>query len=152
MLEDFCHIDGHTFEKQHKDTLCGFRKWDQLAHADGLLYPDNIGTRLTIDESSLSKGELYTLVTNRYAHTWERSLIAVVAGTKSEDVIAVLHRIDRELRYAIEEVTLDLSDSMHKIVKSTFPKIKRLIDRLHVQKLACDTVLGLRIKYQWDAI
>lgn len=115
-LEDFYHIDGHTFEKQYKETLSGFRKWDQLAHADEwLLFPENIGTRLAIDESSLSNSELYTFVTNRDAHTRECSLIAVVASTKSEDVIAVLQRIDRNLRYAVEEVTLDLSDSMRKI-------------------------------------
>ena len=152
-LEDFYHIDGHTFEKQYKETLSGFRKWDQLKHADEwLLFPENIGTRLAIDESSLSNGELYTFVTNRDAHTRERSLIAVVAGTKSEDVIAVLQRIDQEHRYAVEEVTLDLSDSMRKIVRNAFPKAKRVIDRFHVQKLACDAVQELRIKYRWDAI
>ena len=152
-LEDFYHIDGHTFEKQYKETLSGFRKWDQLEHADEwLLFPENIGTRLAIDESSLSYGELYTFVTNRDAHTRECSLIAVVAGTKSEDVIAVLQRIDRDLRYAVEEVTLDLSDSMRKIVRVAFPKAKRVIDRFHVQKLACDAVQELRIKHRWDAI
>lgn len=152
-LEDFYHIDGHTFEKQYKETLSGFRGWDQLEHADEwLLFPENIGTRLAIDESSLSNGELYTFVTNRDAHTRERSLVAVVAGTKSEDVIAVLQRIDQEHRYAVEEVTLDLSDSMRKIVRSAFPKAKRVIDRFHVQKLACDAVQELRIEHRWDAI
>ena len=64
-LEDFYHIDGHTFEKQYKETLSGFRQWDQLGHADEwLLFPENIGPRLAIDESSLSGGELYTFVTN----------------------------------------------------------------------------------------
>ena len=148
-FEDFYHIDGHTFEKQYKETLSGFRKWDQLEHADEwLLFPENIGTRLAIDESSLSNGELYTFVTNRDAHTRECSLIAVVDGTKSEDVIAVLQRIDRDLRYAVEEVTLDLSDSMRKIVSVEFPKAKRVIDRFHVQKLACDAVQELRIKHR----
>lgn len=152
-LEDFYHIDGHTFEKQYKETLSGFRKWDQLEHADEwLLFPENIGKRLAIDESSLSNGELYTFVTNRDARTRERSLIAVVAGTRTEDVIAVLQRIDRKLRYEVEEVTLDLSDSMRKIVRSAFPKAKRVIDRFHVQKLACDAVQELRIKHRWDAI
>ncbi len=98
-LEEFYHIDGHTFEKQYKEVLSGFRDWDQLEHADKwLLFPDNIGTRIAIDESSLSNGELYTFVTNRDARTREKSLIAVVAGTKSEDVIDVLRRIDEEKR------------------------------------------------------
>ena len=124
-----------------------------VEHADEwLLFPENIDTRLAIDESSLSNGELYTFVTNRDAHTRECSLIAVVAGTKSEDVIAVLQRIDRDLRYAVEEATLDLSDSMRKIVRSAFPRAKRVIDRFHVQKLACDAVQELRIQHRWDAI
>jgi transposase len=152
-LEDFYHIDGHTFEKQYKEVLSGFREWDQLEHADEwLLFPENIGPRLAIDESALSNGELYTFVTNRDARTREQSLIAVVAGTKSEDVISVLKMIDEEKREQVEEVTLDLSDSMRKIVKSSFPKANRVIDRFHIQKLACDAVQELRIKHRWDAI
>ena len=152
-LEDFYHIDGHTFEKQYKEVLSGFRQWDQAEHADEwLLFPDNIGPSLAIDETSLSNGELYTFVTNRATRTRERSLVAVVAGTKSEDVIAVLDRIDEEKRSSVEEVTLDLSDSMRKIVRRSFPNAKRVIDRFHVQKLACDAVQELRIKHRWDAI
>lgn len=61
MLEEFYHIDGHTFEKQYKKVLSGFRQWEQSEHADEwLLFPENIGLRLAIDESSLSNGELYT--------------------------------------------------------------------------------------------
>lgn len=152
-LEEFYHIDGHTFEKQYKEVLSGFREWDQLDHADEwLLFPDNVGPRLAIDETSLSNGELYTFVTNRDARTRERSLVAVVAGTKSEDVISVLLRIDGEKRLAVREVTLDLSDSMRKIVRTVFPKASRVIDRFHIQKLACDAVQELRIKHRWNAI
>lgn len=152
-LEEFYHIDCRTFEKQYKEALSGFREWEQLEHADQwLLFPDNIGPRLAIDESSLSNGELYTFVTNRNAGTRECSLVAVVAGTKSEDVISVLKRIDGERRNSVEEVTLDLSDSMRKIVRTVFPKASRVIDRFHVQKLACDAVQELRIKHRWNAI
>lgn len=152
-LEDFYHIDGHTFEKQYKEVLSGFREWNQLAHAeDWLLFPDNIGPRLAIDESSLSNGELYTFITNRDAGTREQSLVAVVAGTKSEDVITVLKKIDEEQRYAVMEVTLNLSDSMHKIVRTVFPKANRVIDRFHIQKLACEAVQELRVKHRWDAL
>ena len=152
-LEEFYHIDGHTFEKQYKETLSGFREWDQLEHAEEwLLFPDNIGPRLAIDESSLSNGELYTFVTNRDAGTREQSLVAVVAGTKSEDVITVLQKISEEQRHAVKEVTLDLSDSMRKIVRTAFPKADRVIDRFHIQKLACDAVQELRVKHRWAAI
>lgn len=152
-LEDFYHIDGHTFEKQYKEVLSGFRQWDQLGHAEEwLLFPENIGPRLAIDESSLSNGELYTFVTNRDARTRERSLVAVVAGTRSEDVVAVLERIGEEKRRLVIEVTLDLSDSMRKIVRTVFPKADRVIDRFHIQKLACDAVQELRVKHRWTAI
>ena len=49
-------------------------------------------------------------------------MVAVVAGTKSEDVITVLERIDEEKLAMVKEVTLDLSDSMRKIVRRVFPK------------------------------
>ncbi|MDD4637608.1 MAG: transposase, partial [Bacteroidales bacterium] len=90
-LEEYYHINGHTFEKQYKETLSGFRDWEQLSHADEwILFPENIGPHLAIDESSLSNGELYTFVTNRDQHGRDRSLVAVTAGTRSEDVIQKL--------------------------------------------------------------
>ena len=152
-LEVFYHIDGHTFEKQYKEVLSGYREWDQLSHAEEwLLFPENIGERLAIDESSLSNGELYTFVTNRDAKTREGSLVAVVAGTKSEDVITVLERIDEEKLAMVKEVTLDLSDSMRKIVRRVFPKAQRVIDRFYIQKLACNALQDIRIAHRWDAM
>lgn len=63
----------------------GFRQWNQLEYADEwLLFPANIGSHLAIDGSSLSKGELYTFVTNRDARTWEQSLVVIVAGQKQK--------------------------------------------------------------------
>ena len=78
-LETFYHINAHTFEKQYKEILSGYREWDELDHADKwLLFPENIGPHLAIDESSLSNDELYTFVTNRDRHAqkeaWWRSL------------------------------------------------------------------------------
>ena len=113
---------------------------------------NGIGPHLAIDESSLSNGELYTFITNRDRHTGEGSLVAVVSGTKSEDVIKVLKLIDEEERMKVEEVTLDLSDSMRKIVSTAFPKASRVIDRFHIQKLACDAVQEIRVAHRWDAL
>lgn len=152
-LETFYHINAHTFEKQYKETLSGFRDWDQLGHADSwLLFPENIGPHLAIDEASLSNGELYTFVTNRDRHAGDGSLVAVVSGTKAEDVIRVLKQIDEEERMKVKEVTLDLSDSMRKIVSAAFPKAQRVIDRFHIQKLACDAVQEIRVAHRWDAL
>ena len=68
-LEDFYRLDGHQFEKQYKEVLSGYKDRDQLEHAESLLlFPKNIGASLAIDETSLSNGELYTIVTNRDRH------------------------------------------------------------------------------------
>ena len=139
-LETFYHINAHTFEKQYKETLSGFRGWDQLGHADSwLLFPENIGPHLAIDEASLSNGELYTFVTNRDRHAGEGSLVAVVSGTKAEDVTRVLKQIDGEERMKVKEVTLDLSDSMRKIVSVAFPKAQRVIDLTPCRKSVSHT-------------
>jgi transposase len=152
-LEQFYHVDAKTLERQYKDFLSGYRTWEGLDHADKwLVYPENIGPNLAIDETSVSKGELYTVVTNRDRHGRERSLVAIVAGTKSESVIEALERIPEELLESVEEVTLDLSDSMRKIVRRCFHKAVRVIDRFHIQKLACDAVQEIRIKHRWEAI
>ena len=78
--------------------------------------------------------------------------MAVIAGTKSDDVIRVLEMIDEKERDIVTEVTLDLSDSMRRIVRSAFPKAKRVIDRFHIQKLTCDAVQEIRIAHRWEAI
>ena len=48
------------------------------------------------------------------------------------DVCKVLDKIDEKKREEVDEVTLDLSDGMRKIVRHCFPKAKRVIDRFHI--------------------
>lgn len=152
-LEDYYHINANTFDRQYKDVLSGFRTWTELDHADEwLVFPDNIGPRLAIDETSLSNGELYTVVTNRDRHGRDRCLVAIVRGVRSETVIKALKVIPDELLDTVGEVTLDLSESMKRIVRTCFPKAMRVIDRFHIQKLACDAVQEMRIKHRWDTI
>ena len=152
-LEEYYHVNANTLEKQYKDVLSGYRTWPELDHADDwLVFPENIGPRLAIDETSMSNGELRTIVTNRDRHGRDCCLVAIVRGVKSEDVIKALRHIPEELLGSVEEVTLDLSDTMRKIVHTCFPKAMRVIDRFHIQKLACDAVQEMRIKHRWDAI
>ncbi|MBQ5547331.1 MAG: transposase, partial [Prevotella sp.] len=55
-------------------------------------------------------------------------------------------------REKVQEVTMDLSESMRKIVETCFPRATRVIDRFHVQKLALEAVQEIRIKHRWEAI
>lgn len=152
-LEKYYHVNANSLEKQYKDVLSGYRTWSEIGHADQwLVFPENVGPHLAIDETSLSKGELYTIVTNRDRHGGDCSLVAIVKGVKSEDVIKALRIIPEEDLDKVKEVTLDLSDSMRKIVRSCFPKAMMVIDRFHIQKLACDAVQAIRIQHRWEAI
>ena len=68
------------------------------------------------------------------------------------DVCKVLDKIDEKKREEVDEGTLDLSDSMRKIVRHCFPKARRVIDRFHIQKLAGDAVQQMRIEHRWSAL
>jgi hypothetical protein len=143
-LEKFYHICGAQLERHYKEHLSDFKTWESKGHAeDWLVFPENIGERLSIDETSLSNGELYTIITNKAAKGKKGALVAIVEGTASEKVIEVLEKIPEEKLAQVQEVTLDMADSMRKIVRRSFPQAKRVIDgsttltnrRFHVQKL-----------------
>ena len=152
-LEKFFHIDGNQLGQQYKEHLSDYNSWPQRPHADDwMIFPKNIGSRLSIDETSLSNGELYTILTNKAAKGKKGVLVAMIKGTKAEDVIEVLKFIPLRQRRKVKEITLDMANSMGKIVKSCFPKATRVIDRFHVQKLALDALQEIRIKHRWDAI
>ena len=155
-LEWFFDIDGDLFERQYKRHLSGYWEWKDTAegqHAEQWrVFPENMGSQLSIDETSLSNGELYTIVTNKAAHGRKGSIVAIVLGTDSDTVLHALRQIDSRLRNKVTEITLDLADSMHRICRYAFPHANRVIDRFHVQKLALEAVQEIRINHRWDAI
>lgn len=152
-LEKHYHINGEQLGQQYKDHLSDYSVWQQKDHAEEwLLFPENLGKQLSIDETSLSNGELYTILTNKAAKGQKGALIAMVQGTSADKVIEVLERVPEEQRFQVEEVTLDMANSMQKIVIHCFPNASRVIDRFHVQKLAYDAVQEMRIAHRWDAI
>lgn len=147
-------MNGKLLEEQYVSHLSGFRNWNQLDHSeDYVIYPENIGGFLSIDETSLSQGELYTIITNKEAKGKKGSLVAIIKGTDSERVISLLLRkIPQEKRRLVCEVTLDMAANMEQIVRKVFTKATLVTDRIHVQKLAYDAVQEMRIAYRWEAI
>ena len=138
---------------QYKDYLSDFKAWKQKSHAkQWLVFPENIGKRLSIDETSLSNGELYTIVTNKAGKGRKGTIVAMVAGTKAETVIAILEKIPLKLRNSVTEITLDMAANMGIIAKKCFSNAVRVTDRFHVQKLALEALQEIRIKYRWQAI
>lgn len=152
-LEKFYYINGDHFGQQYKDYLSDFNTWEQKEHAeDWILYPENIDENISIDETSLSNGELYTVLTNKSAKGKKGVLIAMIKGTSSETVISIINKTPRGIRKKVKEVTLDMAGSMNLIVEKCFPNAIRVIDRFHVQKLAYDALQEMRIAHRWDAI
>lgn len=116
------------------------------------MYPENIGSHLSIDETSLSRGELYTILTNKSAKGGKGSIVAIVAGTKAETVIDIIRKIPEALRKKVSEITLDMAGSMTMIAKRCFPRAVRVTDRFHVQRLAVEALQEIRIKHRWEAL
>jgi len=114
-LEKHYYINGDQFGQQYKDYLSDFSTWHQAGHAEHwILFKHNIGEYLSIDETALSNGELYTIITNKKAKGKKGALVAMVHGTCSDKVVEVLKKIPASKRRMVKEVTLDMAASMNK--------------------------------------
>lgn len=149
----FYGVDGRVLLRHYRDFSSGFKEWEQRGHAKKwLLYPENLGSQLSIDETSLSRGELYTILTNKAAKGGKGSIVAIVAGTKAETIIEVIRKIPKAQRKKVTEITLDMAGSMEQIAKRCFPRATRVTDRFHVQRLATEALQEMRIKLRWEAL
>lgn len=62
-------LDGKLIQKYYKENPSDFREWDQLSHAeDYILFPKNLSYHLCIDETVLTSGELYTILSSKKGH------------------------------------------------------------------------------------
>ena len=116
------------------------------------MFPQNIGKRLSIDETALSKGELYTIITNKSAKGKKGAIVAIMARTKVQPIIEQLLKMPYAKRSKVKEITLDMANSMKVIAKKCFPKAMQVTDRFHVQKLALEALQDIRIKHRWEEI
>lgn len=146
-------VNTGLLSRQYRLHLSGFPHWkEEKYNAEFMLFKKNIGTHLSIDETSLSQGELYTIVTNKAAKGKKGSLVAIIRGVKSEDIIFALSRLPVNKRKMVQEITLDLSPTMKLISRKCFPNASLVCDRFHVQRLMNEAVNDLRISYRWQAI
>lgn len=143
------HIDGDGYERAYKNHLSGYLEWSELEHAaEWLIFPQNIGPHLSIDETCLSTGEVYTIVSNKDAHGRKGCIVSIIKGTKSNVVNEVLKKIPECLRMSLEEVTLDFSESMQNIVETSFPKAMRTLDRFHHQQFCLEALQEVRREHR----
>ena len=146
-------VDGKKLSFWYKYFLSCYEEWEQRYHAsEYVLFKKNLGERLSMDETCLSQGELYTIVTNKSAHGGKGSLVAMMHGKKSDHIIYYLSKLPRTKRLKVKEITIDLSPSMRLIAKRAFPNATIVSDRFHVQKLMNEAISDLRVDYRWQAI
>ena len=146
-------MNGQTLRKQYKEKISDYRKWEQLEHAaEYMLFPDNFGKDMSLDETSLSNGEVYTILTNKAAHGSKGALAAMVRGVASDTVSDILKKAPRGIRRRVKSVTTDLSSAMMLTVRTVFPKAMLINDRFHVQQLVTDAIDQMRIGFRWQVL
>jgi transposase len=147
-------VNSQKLQRHYKKKVSGFKDWQQLSHAeDYLIYPENITAKLSIDEVSLSKGELYTFVTNKNTKVRnKKAVVAVINGTEAKTIQAVLEKIALVKRELVKEVSMDMARNMGLAVEKSFPNSSMVIDRFHVVRLVMDAMQHLRVKIRWNAI
>jgi len=153
-IASYYGVKSENLRRHYKDRVSGFKDWAQISHADQyLIYPENITSQLSIDEVSLSKGELYTIVTNKRTGVGNKQcMVAVINGTNSRVIRKVLERIPLKKRKEVTEVSMDMARNMALAVDQCFPNCKKVIDRFHVVRLVCDAMQHVRVKLRWKAI
>jgi len=145
-------LNGSTFKKQYKENLSDFREWELGLITDALVYPKNFGPRMSIDETSLHNGELYTMVTNKDAKGKKGAFAALIKGTRASVVSEALGTVPIGIRMKVEEITLDLANNMDWICRECFPNAVLTADRFHFQKVVSEGVQEMRIQLRRKAI
>lgn len=145
-------MNGGKLTRYYKDYLSDFHEWSKNVNADALVFPENFGKRLSIDETCLADGELYTVITNKAKKGKQGCLAALIKGTKQEVITKALEKVPVSVRFAVREITLDMADTMDWIARVNFPNAVQVLDRFHVQKEVTEAVQQIRIKYRHIAI
>ena len=139
-------VQSRTLRRVYKKHISGFQQWPQRDHAqEYLLYPENLGPDLSIDEVSLSRGELYTIVSNKQAKGRSGAIVAVIEGTRVDDLVARLASLPEALRAGVRQVSMDMAANMKAAVRKVFPEAAIVTDRFHVAQLVHECVQQVRI-------
>ncbi|AXI99956.1 Transposase [Cyclonatronum proteinivorum] len=105
-----------------------------------------MGPDISIDEVSLSRGELYTIVANKQAKGRKGSTIAIIQGTRVADLVSRLELLPLELRNQVRQVSMDMAANMKSAVQQVFAQASIVTDRFHVVRLVNECVQQARVK------
>jgi transposase len=153
-IASYFSVSGNKLQRHYKHKVSGYKQWEQLSHADEyLIFPENITENISIDEVSLSKGELYTIVTNKNTKAQNKnSVIAIINGTEAKTIQEVLAKIPLEKRNTVKEITMDMAPNMALAARNSFVNSTQVIDRFHVVRLVSDALQHMRTNLRWKAM
>ena len=124
-----------------------------MEHADEyLLFPNNLGENLSLDETCLSNGDVYTILTNKSAKGRKGAIVGIVKGVSSDTVSDIFRRLPHNSRIQVKTITTDLSSAMMLTARKCFPVAKLINDRFHVQQLMSEAVDQIRIRLRWQVL
>lgn len=107
---------------------------------------------MRLDETCLSNGDVYTILTTKDAKGRKGALVAMVRGVATDVVSAAPRKIPLRKRLEVKTVTTDLSSAMMLTVRTAFPGASLINDRFHVQQLLSEAVDQLRIRHRWEVL
>lgn len=113
---------------------------------------ENVGENMSIDEMAPSRGDMFTMLSNKKGHGRKGTVAATVSGTDSKGISSVLCRIPLEKRLSVKEVTMDFSDSMFSAVTTSFPNADITIDCFHIVQMGTNALDEIRTKHKRKAM
>ena len=140
-------VNGKHFADVYRNRVSGYHEWWMEELSQGFYFnAANIGPYMSLDETCLSNGEVWTFLTNKEGHGGKGTLAAAIPGTKSDTIISVLvNAMGRMTRRKVREITCDLSPSMMLIAGEVFYNANVVNDRFHVQQVYNEAVDEIRI-------
>lgn len=140
-------VNGKHFADLYRNKLSGYHDWCDTELCCGFYFnAGNIGPYMSLDETCLSNGEVWTFLTNKDGKGGKGTLAAAIPGTRSDDIISILvNAMGKSVRRRVKEVTCDLSPSMMLIAEEVFYNAYVVNDRFHVQQVYNEAVDEIRI-------
>jgi transposase len=140
-------VNGKHFADLYRNKLSGYSDWCCEELSAGFYFnANNIGPYMSIDETCLSNGEVWTFLTNKDGKGGKGTLAAAIPGTKSDEIISTLvSAMGKSVRRRVKEITCDLSSSMMLIAAEVFYNAYVVNDRFHVQQVYNNAVDEIRI-------
>lgn len=140
-------VNGKHFADIYRNKISGYSQWCEEELDGGFYFNSaNIGSYMSLDETCLSNGEVWTFLTNKDGHGGKGTLAAAIPGTKSDEIISILvAAMGKSVRRRVKEITCDLSPSMMLIAQEVFYNAHVVNDRFHVQQVYNEAVDEIRI-------